>query len=298
MANEISVQSGVALTQWREQIPIRGCQFDLSRIKAAYREFNNINSREGDRMIAALKKPVDVTEEEFKENNIALKKRAFRVTVSIVGFDDETAFGDTEAIFDAKTLPSPIASIFFTNTTAFRPEANGNEPNNRFSVLLTFDKPPILDPNPLVSAPTVNNSNVEIYADELTYIRAVQTVVRDKLLKSRKWYAFIHQKFIYDFGLWFIALPYSLFMIARAVDLYLPVGGPYSGYRWAAIVYGCGISLMIYRCLTGYVKWAFPVNVLTENKDTATSHRLIFAGIVVGLIGTAIRSLPGMLWPW
>jgi hypothetical protein len=65
---------------------------------------------------------------------------------------------------------------------------------------------------------------------------------------------------------------------------FFPSNGSHSSFRVAFYIYGIGIGLILYRFLYSYLRWAFPVNVLKENKDTATKHRTFFAAIVMGMI--------------
>lgn len=294
----ITSQAKTDIQWYEDKIPIRGCQFDLAQIKSAYRELEQLTRKEGDRIIGQFVRPNEKTDAQFRRENEALKNRAFRVTVSIIGFDGQTVYGDSEDIFDNKNLPFPVERIFFTNENAFKNNADGTLPENRFSIWISFDKPPLLDPNPLVSHPTPNYSEVAINARDVTYIRAVQHIVRNKLMKGKKWYSFIHEKFFYDIGLWFLALPYALYMVTVATDKLLPEGGAYSSFRLPFFIYAMGMSLLIYRALAGYVKWAFPVNILKENEDTATVHRVIFWSIIVGFIGAGVRTGLGFMWPW
>lgn len=53
------------------------------------------------------------------------------------------------------------------------------------------------------------------------------------------------------------------------------------------------LSLLTYRALFGYIKWAFPVNILEENKDRATGHRLMLGAIVSSLIVSGAKSVLG-----
>ncbi len=222
--------------------------------------------------------------------NKFLKDDAFRITVSIIGFDGQTTYGETDDIFDSKNLPIPIKTIFFTNSNSYKKHSNGTEPPNRFLACIHFDKPPLFDPNPLVSHPTQNYSQFTINAREIGYYRAVQRIADRRIGSNKKWYSFLHQKFAYDAGLWFFALAYSLYWITIANDYLFPSEGMHASFRVAAFIYGLGLSLIAYRALFSYVKWAFPVNVLDENKDKASWHRLTLAAILSSILVGAVKS--------
>jgi hypothetical protein len=294
MRSPISLKSSD--TQWFEiEIPIRWCSLSLRQIQDVYTELNQINLREGDRQIAAIKRPDGKSEQEFATEMDKLKGLAFKLTVSIIGGDDNvTKYGETSAIFDNTDLPSPINTIYFTNETAYKANANGNAPPNWFRLWIHFTKPPLFDPNPLVSHPTVNASLVKIHANDIAYFRATQNVIISKLKRNKQWYVFIHEKFAYDIGLWFIAAPYLLYYVTIYCDKLLPEYGPYSTFRVAFFIYGVGIGLLLYRGLYGYLRWAFPVNVLRENKDGAAKHRIFFGLIIIGLVVNLISHLIGL----
>lgn len=278
--------------QWySDDIPIRGCEFDFQQIKSTYNELATLTKQQGERIVNQLERPKGMRKAAFDERNEMLKDDAFRLTVSIIGFDGQTVYGESEDIFESENLPNQIKTIFFTNQNSFKRHADNTLPANRFSLWLHFDKPPLFDPDPLLSEPTPNNSGVELRADDVGYFRAIQNIITTKLLVSKKWYSSIHEKFAYDIGLWFIALPYALYWITIYIDYFFPYDGNHAPFRVAFYIYGLGLSLLIYRALFGYIKWAFPVNILEENKDTATRHRLTLAAIVFSLIVSGVKSV-------
>ncbi|NOY16955.1 MAG: hypothetical protein GXP23_08500 [Gammaproteobacteria bacterium] len=294
MSEDALVKQAKTDIQWfDENIPIRGCQLTLPQIKAAYRELALLTKKEGETIVASLEKTEEMSEEDFTKHNQLLKDDAFRITVSIIGFGGETAYGETKDIFDSDDLPIPVKTIFFTNVNSYKRHSNGQEPQNRFNLCIHFGKPPLFDPNPLVSEPTENYSEVKIQAADVGYFRAVQNIVSNKLRSNKKWYSFIHEKFAYDIGLWFIALPYALYWITIYSDYFFPSDSKYASFRIAFYIYGLGLSLIGYRALFGYIKWAFPVNILEENKDRATRHRLMLGAILFSLIVSGVKSVMG-----
>jgi hypothetical protein len=286
MADENLNAAPTNKSEWFEvEIPIRGCVFNLKQIQSAYSELDRITQRECERTIAELKKPVEQSDDVWASWLADVKARAFNLTVSIIGSDDNiTRYGETSAIFDDTDLPFPIKTIFFTNENSYKRMANNTIPVNGFQLWINFDKPPLFDPNPLVGQPTLNASNAKLRAKDLTYFRATQNVVKMLVDKHRHWYSFIHAKFAYDVGLWLVGAPYILYMVTVYCDKLFPSSGSRSSFRVAFYIYGIGVGVMLYRLLYSYLRWAFPVNVLKENKDTATKHRAFFAAIVTAMI--------------
>lgn len=281
--------------RYDENILIRGCKLSLPEIKAVYRELQTLNKNEGKRVIDQLVKPIDVSEEDFAKENTFLLEDAFKLTVSIIGFDGQTAYGETERIFDSKNLPFPIRSVFFTNNTAFEKHANGVPPKNSLSIWLHFDKPPLFDPNPLVSSPTLNTSCAKLKASDLGFFRAAQSIIENKLRTKKRWYSFIHETFAYDAALWFLSLPYALYWVSVYSEIWFPADDKLVMFKVAFYIYGLGLSLLFHRALFSYVKWAFPVNILEENKDHATKHRFILGIILIALVGWVVNSIANNL---
>ncbi len=281
---------------WYEvQIPVRGCRLSLESIKDVYRDLHAINRKFGEEVIATLQREPDLTDDEWEERKAFLLDDAFSLTITVNGLRDQQLYGETEAVFDDPNLPKPIKSIYFTNVNSFKRNANGNEPRNRISVFLDFGKPEVFDPNPLVSAATPNEGNVTVNAEDITFFNAVQKAIEKKVTTHKTWYAAIHRNYAYDIGMWLIALPVSLYFSAFYMDQLIPTGGKFEVFRWPLFIYFVGLSLILYRGLTAYAKWAFPVNVLDENKDRALKHRLALGGFASWLFYKVASTVYGII---
>lgn len=276
---------------YEESIPLRGCYLSLDDIKAVYRDLQSINFKFGEQVLSGINREEGETDEQLKARRDYLLRDAFCLTVTVNGLRDEQLYGETVETFDSKNLPRPIKSIFFTNVNSFRRHANGNEPANRFEAFIDFSKPGIFDPNPFVSAETPNGSNVTVNAQDITFFNAVQKAVEKKITSNRTWYGAIHKNFAYDIGIWFFALPVGMFFSAYYMDKLIPVGSSLELFRWPLFAYFVGISMILYRALTAYAKWAFPVNILAENNDRALKHRLALGGLTSSLFYMFVRTI-------
>ncbi|MGD1881204.1 MAG: hypothetical protein ACFB11_02615 [Paracoccaceae bacterium] len=269
---------------WLEEtIPARGCSLSIADIKKLYDELSAINRKFGEDVIATMPRNPEATDDEWERYKTHLLQDAFCLTVSIRGERDQQLYGESAEIFDSEELPHPIQTIYMNNITAWRRNASNTDPRNRLEVFLDFSKPPLLDPSSVLSEPTPNGSEVTLRADDMTYFHAVRQVIDTKLLKHRTWYAPIHKSFAYDAGVWLVALPAGLIIATHYREQWLPVGGDFEAYRWAFFLYALGIVVLGYRFLTGYVKWAFPVNVLSDNQDRSLRHRIALGGIFAWL---------------
>lgn len=294
--NVLDTMNRKSVGWYEETIPVRGCRLSLDNIKDVYRDLLAINRRFGQQEILALQRDPDLTDEEWEKRKSFLLEDAFCLTITVNGFRDQQLYGETDNLFDDPNLPKPIKSIFFTNVNSYKRNADGKEPRNRMSVFLDFSKPELFDPNPLVSAATPNEGNVTVSAEDITFFNAVQKAVEKKLTIHKTWYGAIHRNFAYDIGVWLIALPVSLYFSAFYMDHLIPIGSKFEVFRWPLFLYFVGLSLILYRGMTAYAKWAFPVNVLDENKDRAMTHRLALGGFASWLFYTIATTVYGVIF--
>ena len=120
---------------YSKEISIRGQHIALKEIKLIYRELQTLSKNKGEAILNGLTRRDDASEDEHRLEMDHYRKNAFCVTVSIFGYDEEDpiVFGNSETVFDINNLPWPIKTIFFTNETSFKSQANGNSPDDRFS---------------------------------------------------------------------------------------------------------------------------------------------------------------------
>ena len=284
--------------EWYEEIiEVRGYSFTLEVVKEAYRELSAVNRKFGEGLVAGLVRNPDESEDEFANRKLHLLRDAFCLTVSITGEHDERLYGEDISIFSSENLPKTITNIYFNNITAFQRNAGGADPANRIEVNLDFRKPKLFDPDVVLSSATPNGSRVVSRAEDITYFRAVQRVVDSKLKAQHTWYGVLHRNFAYDFGIWVLALPAALLMATYYMDKWLPIDGLYATYRWAFFGYAVGLIVLAYRFISSYAKWAFPVNVLAENRDKALKHRLVMGGMLAWFMYKVADILFGLMVP-
>lgn len=296
--NAIATTPSSKTLEWFEQvIPIRGCKLSFEIIGDIYRELSRINTEFGQKLVASLEKDPEMTAEEWAKYKENLLDDAFRLTISITGDGDQRIYAESVDGFSSDNLPKQIKRIYFTNITAYKRNANRVEPANKIQVTLDFGKPVLLDPNHFVSSATPNESQVKISGDDISFVRAMQQVIKSKLTNQRTWYGVIHKNFAYDLGLWVFALPLALFFASYYADTFLPENSKWGPYKWAFFIYSTGMMLLAYRFLISYAQWAFPVNILAENKDTAWKHRLVLAGALSWFGYKAVDIIYGLIVP-
>ncbi|WP_417809594.1 hypothetical protein [Thioclava sp.] len=299
-SNEIQIKQDLPPKRtpvgWFEgRISARGLSLGLDDVKALYQELSIINRKFGENIISGLPTDPKMSGEEWGRYKDFLLEDAFCLTISILGDQDQQLYGENAEVFESDNLPHPIQKIYFNNITAWQRHSQDSRPQNTIEVDLDFSKPPLLDPFSVLSEPTPNSSNVTVRADDMTFYKAALQIVDTKLAKHRTWYAAIHRSFAYDMGVWLVALPAGLVIATHYMERWLPVGGNLEAFRWAFFLYSLGIVILGYRFLSGYIKWAFPVNVLAENKDKSLRHRIALGGIFVWLAYKAADTIYALL---
>lgn len=281
-----------SIVSWfEERVPVRGCKMSLADIKHVYRELTTVNQRFGRDVISTVTQLDGESHVQWEARKEFLLNDAFCLTVSIIGEKEQLIYGESADVFDREDLPNPIKTVYFNNITAWKRHASDSQPPNRLEVVLDFGKPPLLDPFSVVSEPTPNDGRVTVRADDMTYFHAVRRVVDTELFRRRTWYSYIHRSFAYDAGIWLLALPAGLIVATYYMEAWFPRGSSWEPYRLAFFVYAIGIVLLGYRFLNSYMKWAFPVNVLTDNKDKSLKHRLAIGGVLAWLFYKATDAI-------
>jgi hypothetical protein len=209
-------QSPQNIATFQIQRPIRGIIIDLVAVHKIYMDLAKIVEKEADNFISTLKKPDDRTDEQFDDEKKQIRRTAFKVTVTIKRIDGANLYGETIDVFNKDIMPSPVTGIFMTNGTAYAGVFKA-PPKNHFTFLPDFGKPAIVDWSSIVSYPTANNSNLAINGLDVTFVRSVESSILNPLQYRRSPWKYLHAPFAYDFGLWFIAVPYAIYSTTKFV---------------------------------------------------------------------------------
>ena len=263
---------------------ISAVSLELKDVQKIFSRLERLVHEEGDREIAKLTKPKELSPKQWASRKEEIKKGAFRVTVTLEGENGDRLHGDNEALFQSPNRPTKISRVYMTNSTAFRWWTKQN-PLRSFELHLDFSKPKLLDSENFVSSPTPNTSNLKIEADNEFWIAAISEAVIGVVSDKGNSHGFIHRAFVYDAGLFIFGLPFGLYVawkLSHAIESTL--GTSSSVLAAAAYIYVVLLAVWAYRLLFGYSKWAFPTMELKENARSANSHRLFWYAIVVGLI--------------
>ena len=276
----------------KKTIPLKGISISIEDVRRIVERLLPHVEKEGHREVDRLLKfgPDD------KERRMQLdfdREQAFRITVTIFGRDGESLFGYGMETFDSPNIPTPIESIFITNSTAYQTVTGRNILNN-FSLNLDFSAPPLVDNNNPVSNPTPNFSHLTVEGDRNAWVPLIQDSVMDVIGKKLNRRSLVHAAFVFDIGLWLLGFPvaiYSCWRSSKFVEAYLGVHSQFIAA--AAYVYIVFFVLTLYRVVFGYTKWAFPIVELTDNEDRAKRHRGFWLFILGSL---AVSALSSLLW--
>ena len=244
--------------------------------------------------LGALQKQANETDEGLSARKEDLRRRVFRITVTIFGTDGSQLFGDDASLFVSPNRPTQVRSIYMTNVTAYQ-GVTSQRPINFFELLLDFSRPPLLDPNRLVSSPTANDSNLSVGGQRDAWVAAVVEAVDGVLRERRTRRSWVHRAFIYDVGQLLIGVPLGFYVCLKLSGLVNRVSNipPFLGA--ALYVYLFFIALWAYRVLFGYTRWAFPSVELTDNRDSAQVHRAVWwvisGGVLIDVIWEGIKLL-------
>lgn len=263
---------------------LTGCNFTIDLIETYYTDLQKISDESGENILNNLQKGETQSEDDFNNYLDLLRKNAFRLTISITGKDGIVVYGEDVSVFRSTKIRYPIERIFFTNATAYKRFANGENPENLIEVVLDFSEQPILDPYNIVSAPSPNQSNAAFNCRNSSFFEACKSITKDFIHKSKSSWSFLHTAFSYDLILWTFFAPYALYYISVYSKFFSEKIGNDTLFWPAAFIYLSVVSIFVFRITIGYAKRVFPVASLAENKGVPFKHRAILAAIILGLV--------------
>ncbi len=275
----------------RKVVPVPAVQLALADVITIYKRLAHQVEEQRDFEIShAVKQPAQ-TDAQFDELIAKAKADAFKVTTSLVGRDGQTFFGADATVFESASRPDPIGSIFMTNATAYTATI-GRRPICVFELTLDFSKPPLVDASMPVSAPTPNMSVLSVEGDREAWVAAIADAVNSIVSVRKTRRGWLHRGSIYDAGVLLVGLPFALYVCWKASSwIQGNLGSITLFLASAAYVYIFFLVLNLYRVLFGYTKWAFPKIELIDNRDRASAHRAVWAGIVLALVGNILWEL-------
>jgi hypothetical protein len=273
---------------WRnytKRVAMSACRLRAGDLKRLYQLINEKQIEAGNSVVAAFWKTEEESREQF-EGRCKRAKDAFITTVQITGANAEVVTGHGESFFDSGLLPERIVSIEYD--TAFSPKAQLNLiPNDRASVFLDFSRPRMLDRG-LPSEPTPNNSNWFVTAQSEGWSTSLSARLEQFFAERRTRVEWLHRSNTYDGLLIVMGFPLALwggYRIGHAISasVHMP-----SAVETGLYVYAFFLSLSVFRWMFSYARWVFPKIELDSEKSTSGRHRALWAGLALGILGSAL----------
>lgn len=255
-------------------------------------DIKQLYSRLEERAFEALELEAKLVSVSHPQENIEGVKETLRnhfvISVVINGADGQTVVDSSRNVFESNNIPEDVKSVYFTSLSAFETKFK-HKPSHHFVVNLDFAKPPLIDFINHSALPTPNNSYIEIFGESENWVSGVFDTVQGKVQAKSNQRGFLHRPLVYDVLLWFLGLPISLYILSRLETIIAAyVHGSF--VRIALMVYCVVFTLLMFRLLFSYTKWAFPkVELIKENSKTSMHRRWWFA-IITGVLASLITT--------
>lgn len=255
--------------------PISTCILSMDDLRKLYDQLSDSLIIIADKEVNSLKKPPEVSFEDFEGHKAWLRSQ-YRISVIIIGGNGEFLYEENNSIFNSHQLPNTINRVFLSSKSFYRFNTQ-KDPADWFELTLDFSKPPLLDWVNNVSSPTPNESNLIVSGQDDTWVSGVVRKVEQKIQAHKTHRNFLHAPFIYDAGLLIFGLP-AAFSITSLASIYIYSQMSGTFLVFAAHAYVFIATLLSYRTLFGYTKWAFPK--IEHNMSNASKHRKLWGGII------------------
>jgi len=203
----------------RRSAPLRGISIRLSEIKELYTALRRLVAEAAEIEIAALVRPPGMDDAVWASGPQHVRDQWYGVDIAIMGSNGEQITGSSPDLLDAANAPPEIASISFSSLKPYQRQIPNGTPRNWLEINLDFNKPALLDWQNAVSNPTPNQSYVAAVGHNSVWIAGVFDTVTSRLNRNRNRRGFIHREFIYDLGLWLLALPIGFYATMRASSI-------------------------------------------------------------------------------
>lgn len=213
----------------------------------------------------------------------------YKVHVEILS-KHEFLSAESSSIFNE--LPDDVIHVKYDNVFLVKTRFN-RDPGLVFKIALDFTEPPLFDFNVSPSLPTKNNSSVQVYGDDATWVEGTFGMITKQLISRKTKRAWFHKASIYDYIVWFFILPFTfwnLYKLELRVQTYLHQISPAFTVFFYLFVFV--LILTLFRILFNYFKWLFPyMEFKTVPKRGYRKHRKVLSIIYFCILGALIYDL-------
>jgi len=189
-----------------KNIQFGSISFSLEDIRAMFGELNDIVKEQGEIEIAQLVRRDEQTDEEFLQVKADLREKVFKI-LATVAFEDGSAVHSSDPSVVQLAPNGPfIKSIYVSNLTPYKTNV-GVEPEHLFQLFIDLRQPLLLDPDRLVSSPTLNETNLSIRGTRGGWRAGIEEAVRKRIRRKHPMRSYIHGGHVYDVFLMIVGLP-------------------------------------------------------------------------------------------
>ncbi len=103
----------------RKRIPLRSISLSWDDVIRIFERLLKHVNEQADQEINKLVKPESQSEADFEAEKKKIRSDAFRITVTVLGRDNESLFGDDAELFRSPNLPDVVSSVYMTNAVAY-----------------------------------------------------------------------------------------------------------------------------------------------------------------------------------
>jgi len=203
--------------QWRNfstTSPITACRLRRGDMRRLYGLINERQVEYGKTVLDQLAQQPNESPDQFNARKTSVA-RAFVTTVSVTGSNGEVITGEVEEFLDSINIPAKILTVFYSTVTGPSVVLPGFSQQSRATVLLDFSRPTVLDFTKFPSLPIPNNSEFAVASNSESWFTALNSRLTQFFLDRRTGYDWLHRPGIYDLLLFFLAVPFALWIDYR-----------------------------------------------------------------------------------
>lgn len=233
-------------------------------------------------------------EEQYESNKKTLKE-GFTLYITLTGREGIKLNGSIHDVFESPNFPDDVLSVYVDSSVPLKALHNWNV-SNAITLFLDFSKPEVFNFSMIPSHETPNASNINVRGYNITWANGVFNEFTTLIANHPSSFSWLHRHTVYDIIVWICGLPFSFYISYKASAMINNIYGTFSTFvQNAAYVYIFFASLVGLRILFHYARWIWPLIEYKGKNNRSLKHRLVWTGILMGLISSLIYDLVKLL---
>jgi hypothetical protein len=267
---------------------IPACVLSIEDLKRLFNELDTVTREVNVAQIDEGMKAAPVTVAADWERLTAVKKDV-GVTMFVQGRNGEQLVLFDAATINRETLPDKIDVITFDSSHRYN-LAMGNDPLNRFKLILDLREPPAFVGYDPWSQPTPNESHFEIIGKNQTWVAGVNDKVLTFLGARKRKRLWLHGYVAFSLLQWVVAMPASLWIVYRLDGRLGPrITTLPSALHSALLIYVFLLTMLVFRGLIYVLRWLFPIVELEGSRSKAV--RALVGAVEIGIISALLYDI-------